>query len=168
MSAAPGRSQARSRRSAQREAKPVSLVRRMLLPGMALLLTLAATRPCAQEMPQALTAIPGDATRGRAIVLDRRAGSCLLCHSGPFPEERAQGDLASNLSGAGSRWSGAQLRQRLVDARRLDPNTIMPAYFSVEGLNQVAGRWRGRTILEAQQIEDVVAFLLTLRQAGSS
>ena len=122
----------------------------------------------AQEIVQPLTATPGDAARGRAIVLDRRAGLCLLCHSGPFPEERAQGNLASDLSGAGSRWTAAQLRARLVDARRFNPETIMPSYFSFDGMNQVAGRFRGKTILEAQQIEDLLAFLLTLRAAGSS
>lgn len=122
----------------------------------------------AQEIAQALTDTPGDAARGRAIVADRRVGLCLLCHSGPFPEERAQGNLASDLSGAGSRWTAAQLRARLVDARRLNPDTIMPSYFSIEGLNQVAGRFRGKTILDAQQIEDVLSFLLTLRAPGSS
>lgn len=122
----------------------------------------------AQEIAQALTDTPGDAARGRAIVADRRVGLCLLCHSGPFPGERAQGNLASDLSGAGSRWTAAQLRARLVDARRLNPDTIMPSYFSIEGLNQVAGRFRGKTILDAQQIEDVLSFLLTLRAPGSS
>jgi sulfur-oxidizing protein SoxX len=122
----------------------------------------------AQELALPLTALPGDAARGRAIVLDRRVGLCLLCHSGPFPEERSQGNLASDLSGAGSRWSVAQLRARLVDARRLNPDTIMPSYFSVDGLNQVAARWRGKTLLEAQQVEDVLAFLLTLRSAPAS
>ena len=117
----------------------------------------------AQEIVQPLTATPGDAARGRAIAADRRVGLCLLCHSGPFPEDRAQGNLASDLSGVGSRWSAAQLRARLVDARRLNPDTIMPSYYSLDGMNQVAGRFRGKTILEAQQIEDLLAFLLTLR-----
>ena len=129
---------------------------------------LAGVNALAQDMAQPLTATVGDAVRGRAIVLDRRVGLCLLCHSGPFPEERAQGNLASDLAGAGSRWTAAQLRARLVDARRLNPNTIMPSYFSTEGMNQVAGRFRGKTILEAQQIEDLLAFLLTLRAAPAS
>lgn len=114
-------------------------------------------------IPAALTATPGDAARGRAIVADRRVGLCLLCHSGPFPEERFQGELAPSLAGAGARSTAAQLRLRLVDARRLNPQTTMPAYFRSEGLARVGSAWQGRTILDAQQVEDVVAFLLTLK-----
>ena len=96
-------------------------------------------------------------------MLDRRRGSCLLCHTGPFPEERFQGTLAPDLSGAGSRWSAGQLRLRLVDASRLNPNTIMPPYYRVDGLVRVGSAWRGKPMLTAAQIEDVVAFLSTLR-----
>lgn len=110
-----------------------------------------------------LTGDPGDAARGRAIVADRRRSFCLLCHRGPFPEERFMGDLAPPLDGAGSRWSAAQLRERLVDAARLNPDTIMPPYFREEGFNRLAPSWRGRTILTAQEIEDVVAFLASLK-----
>lgn len=110
-----------------------------------------------------LTDSPGDAVRGRAIVADRRRSFCLLCHRGPFPEERFMGDLAPPLDGAGSRWSQAQLRERLVDAARLNPDTIMPPYFREQGFNRLAPSWRGRTILTAQEIEDVVAFLASLK-----
>ncbi len=114
-------------------------------------------------IPAPLSATPGDATRGRALVLDRQRGLCLLCHSGPFPQERFQGDLAPSLAGAGSRLSPGQLRLRLVDGRRLNPASIMPAYFSTAGLVQVGRAWQGRTILTAEEIEDVIAFLVTLR-----
>lgn len=116
-------------------------------------------------IPAPLTPQPGDAAAGRRIVADRQVGLCLLCHSGPFPEVRFQGDLGSDLAGAGSRWNAAQLRLRLVDPARLDPQTIMPAYFRSRGFERVASAWRGKPALQAQQIEDVVAFLLTLRQA---
>ena len=96
-------------------------------------------------------------------MVDRRAGLCLLCHSGPFPEERFQGDLSTQLAGVGSRWTPGQLRLRLVDARRLNPDTVMPAYHRTEGLYQVGTAWQGRPLLNAQQIEDVVAFLVTLQ-----
>jgi sulfur-oxidizing protein SoxX len=114
-------------------------------------------------IPQPLTATPGVAERGRAIVASRQQGLCLLCHSGPFPEERAQGNLATNLAGAGRRWSEAQLRLRIADARRLDPAGLMPAFHRTEGLHRVGSAWQGRPILDAQQVEDVVAFLRTLQ-----
>jgi sulfur-oxidizing protein SoxX len=115
-------------------------------------------------IPAPLTATPGDAPRGRAIVVNRRVGLCLLCHSGPFPEEKLQGNLAPDLAGSGARWSAGQLRLRLVDASRLNPDTIMPPYYRVGGLDRVAPALRGQPILSAQQIEDVVAFLATLRE----
>jgi sulfur-oxidizing protein SoxX len=108
-----------------------------------------------------LTGRPGDQQRGRAIVANRQVGLCLLCHSGPFPEERFQGTLAPPLAGAGSRWSAGQLRLRIVDAGRLNPDTIMPPYYRTQGLERVAKAFAGKPILSAEQIEDVVAFLAT-------
>lgn len=116
-----------------------------------------------EAIPQSLTGAKGDAARGRAIVANRQVGLCLLCHSGPFPEERFQGDLAPDLKGAGARWSEGQLRLRIVDSGRINPASIMPAYHRSEGLVRVAPAWRGKTILSAEQIEDVVAFLMTLK-----
>jgi L-cysteine S-thiosulfotransferase len=114
-------------------------------------------------IPKSLTGAPGDATRGRALVRER-SSTCLLCHSGPFPEEKFQGDLSPSLAGAGRRWSEGQLRLRLVDASRLNPATIMPSYYRVEGLDRVGTNWRGKPILSAEQIEDIVAYLATLRE----
>jgi L-cysteine S-thiosulfotransferase len=114
-------------------------------------------------IPAPLTGAPGDPTRGKAIVLNRQVGLCLLCHSGPFPEERFQGNMAPDLKGAGSRWSEGELRLRLVDARKLNPDTIMPPYYVVDGMTRVAASFRGKPILSAEQIEDVVAFLATLK-----
>ena len=109
-----------------------------------------------------LTGMPGDPVRGRAIVV-KREYTCLLCHAGPFPEERFQGNLSPDLRGTGARWSAGQLRLRVVDAARLNPATIMPSFYRVDGLNRVAPAWRGKPILTAEQIEDVVAYLQTLR-----
>ena len=114
-------------------------------------------------IPQPLTGAKGDAARGRAIVASRQVGLCLLCHSGPIPEERLQGTMAPDLRGAGSRWSEGQLRLRIVDAARLNPDTIMPPYYRLDGLNRVAPPFRGKPVLSAEQIEDVVAFLTTSR-----
>jgi sulfur-oxidizing protein SoxX len=118
------------------------------------------------SIPRSLTGAPGDPARGRAIVANRQRGLCLLCHSGPIPEERFQGNLAPSLEGAGSRWSEGQLRLRLVDGRAFNPATIMPAYYRVDGLERVAESFRGRPVLEAGEIEDVVAYLATLRGDG--
>ena len=96
-------------------------------------------------------------------MLDRHVGLCLLCHSGPFAEERFQGDLAPSLSGVGARLSAGQIRLRIVDASRVNPNTIMPPYFRSDNLQRVAPAYRGKSVLTAQQIEDVVAFLVTLK-----
>src|SRR5262245_22313198 len=114
-------------------------------------------------IPRRLTDSRPDVENGRRIVTDRLSGLCVLCHSGPFPEARFQGDLAGNLAGTGARWSEAQLRLRLVDASRLNPQTIMPSYYRTDGLVRVGSSWRGQPVLSAQQIEDVVAFLRTLR-----
>jgi len=114
-------------------------------------------------IPASLTGAQGDPARGRPIVANRQLGLCLLCHSGPFQEERFQGDLAPSLRGAGSRWSEGQLRLRMVDSGRVNAATIMPAYYRTEGLTRVAPAYQGKPILTAEQIEDVVAFLVTLR-----
>lgn len=134
-------------------------------PGALALVLLALAGQCLANDTEAarLTAEPGDPARGRAIVASRQLGLCLLCHTGPIPEERFQGNLAPDLAGAGTRWNEGQLRQRLVDARRLNPDSIMPAYFRSTGLTRVGSAWQGKTIFSAQQVEDVVAYLARLR-----
>jgi L-cysteine S-thiosulfotransferase len=114
-------------------------------------------------IPASLTGATGDPPRGRTIVTTRQKGLCLLCNSGPFPEERFQGDLAPSLAGAGARWSEGQLRLRVVDGSRLNPDTIMPTYYRTEGYARVAPALRGKPVLSAAEIEDVVALLATLR-----
>jgi sulfur-oxidizing protein SoxX len=116
-----------------------------------------------QALPGSPTGRPGDPARGRAIVVDRTRGLCLLCHSGPFPDQPFQGDLSPSLAGAGSRHSPGELRLRIVDGRVLNPDTIMPSYGRRNGLVRVGEAWRNRPILAPDEIEDVVAFLATLR-----
>jgi sulfur-oxidizing protein SoxX len=94
---------------------------------------------------------------------NRQVGLCLLCHSGPFPEERFQGDLAPDLRGSGRRWTEGELRMRLVNPEKFNPGTIMPSYRRTESLARVAPAFRGKPILTPQQIEDVVAYLATLK-----
>lgn len=144
-----------------------------LMAGLAVLAAMgAADAPAAalkayavrgDSIDAALTETKGDARRGRAIVADRTRGLCLLCHAGPFEDAHMHGDLAPDLRGAGSRWSEGQLRLRLVDMKRLNPETIMPPFYRTEGLTRVGGPWKDVPVLSAQEIEDVIAFLLTLK-----
>lgn len=115
-------------------------------------------------IPHSLTGQAGDPGRGRDIAGNRQVGLCILCHSGPFADQRFQGNLAPDLRGAGARWSEAQLRLRIVDSRKLNRDTIMPPYYSVRGITRIAANFNGKTILNAQQIEDIVAWLATLRE----
>jgi sulfur-oxidizing protein SoxX len=133
-----------------------------------LLAALSFSKVFAQEIvagriEKALTSTPGDPQSGRAIVLSRQTGLCILCHSGPFPEERFQGNLAPDLGASVVSLTAPQLRARIVNASYFNPDTIMPAYYRTDHLNRVASKFAGQTILNAQQIEDVVAFLLTLQ-----
>jgi sulfur-oxidizing protein SoxX len=114
-------------------------------------------------IPQPLTPQPGDAQRGRALVASRQASLCLLCHAAPMPEERFQGDLAPSLAGVGARYGTAQLRLCVADARRLNPASFMPAFHAPGQPARVAANWAGKPSLSAQQVEDVVAWLATLR-----
>ena len=109
-----------------------------------------------------LSGVPGDPARGREIVLARDF-NCLLCHAVPGAGGRAMGNLAPSLNGVGARLSEGQLRLRIVDPLRVNRETIMPSYYRTEGLNRVAADWRGKPILTAQQVEDAVAYLGTLR-----
>ncbi|MEX2481731.1 MAG: sulfur oxidation c-type cytochrome SoxX [Gammaproteobacteria bacterium] len=114
-------------------------------------------------VPEALGALRGDAARGRAIVLDRRRGNCLICHRVPVDDEAFQGEIGPPLAGVGSRLDAGQIRLRLIDQSRLNPATIMPPYYCISGLTDVAPEYRGRPALPAQAIEDVVAWLATLQ-----
>jgi sulfur-oxidizing protein SoxX len=113
-------------------------------------------------IPTSLTGAKGDPVRGRGIVANRQVGLCLLCHSGPIPEEKFQGEIAPDLRSA-ARLTEGEIRQRIVDPAKIKPDTIMPAYYRTEGLTRVAPSLRGKPILTAEQIEDVVAYLMTLR-----
>ncbi len=105
----------------------------------------------------------GDAARGKAIVLDRRAGNCLICHRVPVPQEPFQGEIGPDLSGIGSRLSAAQIRLRVVDSQRVNPMTLMPPYHRTIGLRRVASAFVGKPALTAQEVEDVVAWLASLK-----
>ena len=136
-------------------------MRRLLLFGFLSLVTFGSSAK-EDEIPASLTGAKGDPARGRAIVTNRQVGLCLLCHSGPFPDERFQGNLAPDLRSS-ARLNEGQIRARIVDPRNSNPESIMPAYYDTSGRTRVAPSFRDKTILSAEQIEDIVAYLLTLK-----
>jgi sulfur-oxidizing protein SoxX len=133
----------------------------------AVLLTISTGAALAQApvLPDPLTAEPGDPARGKAVAVNSDLGNCVICHHIPVPElpEGAAGDIGPDLAGVGSRLTAPELRQRVVNAKAIDPDTVMPAYFVADGLYRVQARYAGKPILTAQQVEDLVAYLLTLK-----
>ena len=125
--------------------------------------SLAKFRVIADGIPEAIGGTTGNAERGRALILGREAANCVLCHAVPEPGLRFSGNLGPPLGGVARTFSVAQLRLRVVDNMRVKPATIMPSYYRIEGFDQVAGAYRGKPILDAEQIEDIVAYLATLR-----
>ena len=128
--------------------------------------------PCAEEVveyrivdlaiPESLTGRSGDPARGERIVRDASNATCLICHSLPIPGEPDPGDIGPPLEGVGSRYTAGELRLRLVDPKHINPDTVMPSYYRLDGLHEVAPEYRGRRIYSAEDIEDVVAYLTTL------
>jgi len=111
-----------------------------------------------------LAGLTGDARRGEAVVRNRESANCLICHSIPGTTERFMGDVGPALAGVADRLTPGQMRLRLVDATLLNPGAVMPAYHRTEGLVRVDARFAGRPVLGAQEIEDVVAYLATLKE----
>lgn len=115
------------------------------------------------SIPESLTGKPGDPARGREVAIDRKLGNCLACHSLPIPEQPFHGTTGPDLSAAGSYLSEGELRLRIVDPKVINPNTMMPSFYKVDGFHRVAAGFQGKPILTAQQVEDVVAYLMTLK-----
>lgn len=111
-----------------------------------------------------LCGLQGDPVRGRALAADSHGGNCLACHRLPIPEETFHGTIGPPLDGVGARYTEAQLRMRVVDEQRINPFTIMPGFYrDPRRANRVAADYWGKTFLTAQQVEDVVAYLVTLK-----
>ena len=156
-------------RHAVRGSKPVS----RSLPAFLLLLSASCAlaepyvqwRQVGYAIPEPLAGLKGDATRGRRLVIDRSKGNCLACHRLPIPEEEFHGTVGPSLYGVASRLTEGQIRLRVVDEKRLNPATIMPGYHRhPKHFHRVAEAWRGKTILSPQEVEDVVAYLMTLKE----
>ena len=116
------------------------------------------------SIPQALTDQPGDPENGRAVAINRKKGNCLACHVMPIPEQPFHGEIGPDLNGVASRYDEGELRLRVVNSKVLNSDTIMPAYYRNDGLHRVLKNFQGKTLLNAQEIEDVVAYLLTLKE----
>lgn len=114
-------------------------------------------------IPEPLAGAHGNAERGRALLVERAAANCLLCHAIPDPNLRVAGNVGPSLDGVGRKLSAAQLRLRVVDIQRLNSATVMPSYYRIENLDRVAAEYRGKPVLDARQVEDIVAYLETLK-----
>ena len=115
-------------------------------------------------IPKPLTDQPGDPVRGKTVVTDATNATCLICHTMPdIPEQPDQGNLAPPMEHPGSKYTAAELRLRLVNPKFLNPDTIMPAYYRLDGLTRVQQQYVGKTVYKPQDIEDVIAYLLTLK-----
>ena len=116
-------------------------------------------------IPASLTGKPGDPKEGREVVAERQLGNCLACHEiGALREEEFHGDVGPSLDGVAGRWDTGTLRMIVVNAKKVfGEDTAMPAFYWVDGLNRVRPEFVGKPILTAQQVEDVVAFLATLK-----
>jgi sulfur-oxidizing protein SoxX len=139
---------------------PAALAEEAGLPGV----NVVVTRGIA-TLPAALTGKPGDAKEGAKVVIARRLGNCLSCHEiGVLREEEFHGDVGPPLDGVAARWDTAALRMIVVNAKMaFGGETVMPAFYRTDGLNRVRPEFAGKPILTAQQVEDVVAFLATLK-----
>lgn len=120
-------------------------------------------RVIGDAIAEPLAGLAGDAQRGRSVAFDPERGNCTICHQVPGGDARAQGTVGPPLGGVGARLTTGQMRLRLVDGTRINPNTVMPAYHRIDGLNNVGAQWQGKPVLGAQEIEDIIAFLMTLK-----
>jgi len=116
----------------------------------------------AAGLPEPLEGLQGDPVRGRTVVA-RQSSTCILCHAGPFPNPHLQGNIGPDLHGVGARLTPAEIRAQIVDARRVNPDSPMPSFWGTDGRIRVGPAWQSRPILQAQEIEDAVAYLSTLR-----
>ena len=116
------------------------------------------------SIPESLTGKPGDPAKGREVAINRRQGNCLACHKMPVPEQPFHGEVGPDLAGVADRYSEGELRLRVVDPKVLNEDTFMPAFYRQEGLHRVMKNFQGKSILSAEQVEDLVAYLLTLKE----
>lgn len=115
------------------------------------------------SIPASLTGKPGDPEKGRAVAIHRKKGNCLACHDMPVPEQPYHGQIGPDLAGIASRMTEGEIRLQIVNPKYANPDTIMPAFYRTEGLHRVAKKFQGKPMLTAEEVEDVVAYMMTLK-----
>ena len=116
------------------------------------------------SIPQSLTGQPGDPENGRTVAIHRQKGNCLACHAMPVPEQPFHGGVGPDLAGVGSRYNAGELRLRVVNSKYVNPDTIMPAFYKADGFYRVLKGFEGKPMLSAHEVEDIVAYLVTLKE----
>ncbi len=116
-----------------------------------------------EAIPQSLTGKAGDPVKGRKTAINRKKGNCLACHVLPIPEQADHGEVGPPLNDVGSRLGAGEIRLRIVNPKVVNPDTIMPAFYRIHGLHRVQKKWQGKTIISAQDVEDIVAYMMTLK-----
>lgn len=116
-----------------------------------------------ESIMKSLTGKPGDPVKGRALAIHRKKGNCLACHVMPIPEQSFHGNIGPDLAGVADRYNAGELRLRLVDATVVNKDTIMPVFYRSAGLHRVLKKFKDKTVLQAQEVEDILAYLLTLK-----
>lgn len=114
-------------------------------------------------IPKSLTGTPGDPAAGKKTFINRKAGNCLTCHTAPIPEEQFHGNVAPDLTGVAGRLTEGEIRLRVVNAKIDNPESVMPAFYRTSGMQQILKGFEDKPILTAQEVEDVVAYLMTLK-----
>jgi len=114
-------------------------------------------------IPKSLTGVAGDPANGRKVAINRTKGNCLACHAMPIPEQQFHGETAPSLYGVGARLSAGELRMQVVNAKVTNENTMMPSFYRTFGFNRPLKKFADKSILSAQEVEDVVAYLITLK-----
>lgn len=117
-----------------------------------------------ETIPQSLTGQKGNPDNGRKVAINRKKGNCLACHAMPVPEQPFHGEVGPDLAGVGSRYDEGELRLRIVNPKFANPDSIMPAFYRTDGLYRVLKGFENKTMLTAQEVEDVVAYLVTLKE----
>ena len=111
-----------------------------------------------------LTGKPGDAAKGRKLAISRKKGNCLACHViSDLKDQPFHGNVGPSLDGVAGRYSEGELRLRIVNPKVFHSGTIMPAFYKLDGLHRVMKKFKGKTVLTASEVEDVVAYLKTLK-----